>query len=160
MLPPRPRTVAGTGTAGATLRDLAQDIYLQDLVLSMYRVYVARLRDAEGRRLLETYIRQEEDRGRRLARHLIGRGGSATPTLRASFAAAGRLYGRVTSWLGTRVMLRIVLSASRKASRRACALADAAMQDAPSEQQYFASIRARNESDLRDDLTQHLIDTR
>ncbi len=54
-------------------------------------------------------------------------------------------------------MLRIVLSASRRASRRACAsLGSSARPDLV----YLATLRARNEGDLVDALRQHLIDTR
>ncbi len=139
------------------IRALTQEIYLQDLVLSIYRVYLERLRDAGGRGILETYVRAEEDRRKRIERHLAGLGTGPAAPLRSLFAWAGSLYGRLTSWLGTRVMLRIVLSASRRASRRACAsLGSPARPDLLS----LATLRARHEGDLLDDLTQHLIDTR
>jgi hypothetical protein len=139
------------------LRSLLQEIYLQDLVLALYRAYVPRLRDARGRRLIETYLRAEEDRRGRIERYLAGRGAAPATAVRSCFTAAGALYGRLTSRLGTRVMLRIALSASRRAARRACAGLGA---EARPELLYFATLRARNEGDLLDSLRQHLIDTR
>jgi hypothetical protein len=53
-------------------------------------------------------------------------------------------------------MLRIALSASRRASRRACALLGDPRNP---ETVYLATLRARNEGELRDNLRQHLIDT-
>jgi hypothetical protein len=144
-----------TGSAGE-IRDLQQEIYLLDLVLSLYRVYIRRLRDAEGRRLIETYVRAEEDRSKRIERHLLGRGAIPAAAIRRSFTLAGDLYGRASSWLGTRVMLRMTLSASRRASRRACSLLDASSQP---ELRYLATLRAKNEGGLLDPLRQHLIDT-
>jgi hypothetical protein len=138
-------------------RALLQEIYVQDLVLALYGVYAHRLRDARGKALLETYLRAEEDRRRRLERFLETRGVVPAPAARSLFAGIGRVYGRVSSRLGTRVMLRIVLSSSRRAARRACVLVGAA--DGP-DLLFLATLRARNEGDLRDDLTQHLIDTR
>ncbi len=143
-------------TSGET-RALLQEVYVQDLVLALYGVYAGRLRDPRGKALLETYLRAEEDRRRRLERHLHGRGIVPAAAARSLFAGFGRIYGRASSWLGTRVMLRIVLSSSRRAARRACALLGAA--DRP-DLLFLATLRARNEGDLRDDLTQHLIDTR
>jgi hypothetical protein len=143
--------------ASGALRALLQEIYLQDLVLALYRVYARRVRDEEGRRLIETYLRSEEDRGRRMEGHLARRGAAPSRPVRALFDAIGDLYGRATSRLGTRVMLRITLSASRRAARRACA----ALVGAPGpELLYFATLRARHEGDLADALRQHLIDTR
>ena len=136
---------------------LTQEIYLQDLVLSIYRVYLTRLRDRDGRAILESYVRSEEDRRRRIERHLEGRGAAASTRLRRLFGGAGRLYGRATSWLGTRLMLRIILSASRRAARRACASLGA---DPRPEMIFLATLRARNEGDLLDAMRQHLIDTR
>jgi hypothetical protein len=141
---------------GAGIRGLIQEIYLQDVVLSLYGIYAARLRDPEGKRLIETYMGAEADRRARIERYLVARGALIPSGVRALFAAAGRLYGRLTSVLGTRVMLRIALSASRRASRRACALlGDPSNPDLV----YLSTLRARNEGDLLDDLRQHLIDT-
>src|SRR6266705_1165464 len=142
---------ASAGTLG-----LFQDIYLQDLVLSLYGVYADRLLDPEGKRLIEKYLRAETDRRRRIERYLAARGATMPRGVRSLFTAAGTLYGRLTSLLGTRVMLRIALSASRRASRRACAL----LGDPTSpELVYLSTLRARNEGALLDDLRQHLIDT-
>ena len=141
---------------GAEIRGLIQEIYLQDLVLALYGVYVVRLRDPEGTRAIETYLRAEHDRRGRIERFLLARGAPIPAGLRSLFAAAGGLYGRLTSVLGSRVMLRIALSASRRASRRACAL----LGDPSSpEIVYLSTLRARNEGALLDDLRQHLIDT-
>ena len=87
---------------------------------------------------------------------LVARGAPIAPGVRSLFAAAGGLYGRLTSLLGSRVMLRIVLSASRRASRRACALLG---DPASPELVYLSTLRARNEGALVDELRQHLIDT-
>ena len=139
------------------VRPLLQEIYVQDLVLALYRVYVPRLEDEGGRALIVAYLRAEEDRRRRLERYLADRGTAPASAVRTCFAAAGALYGRLTSWLGTRIMLRITLSASRRAARRACA--GLGGQSSP-ELVFFATLRARNEGDLLDSLRQHLIDTR
>jgi|SRR5437867_6188629 len=141
----------------AESRALLQEIYLQDLVLSLYRVYAATIRDPEGRRHIEDYLLAETDRGRRIERRLSGRGAAASSLVRALFAAAGRSYGRLTSVLGTRVMLRIALSASQRASKRACALLGGDSTDP--EMVYLSTLRARNEGELMDALRQHLIDT-
>lgn len=141
---------------GAAVRLLLQDIYLQEMVLSLYRVYARRLRDAEGKGLIESYLEAESDRRKRVLAYLSGQGASASPAVRALFAALGSAYGRATSCLGTRVMLRIALSASRGASKQACAsLGDPAVPDIV----FLSTLRARNEGDLLDGLTQHLIDT-
>ena len=141
---------------GAKMRGLLQELYLQDLVLALYGIYAARLRDPEGRRLIENYLRAETDRRKRIERYLVTRGAPSSRAIRRLFAAAGSLYGRLTSILGTRIMLRIALSASRRASRRACALLGI-----PSDPEiaYLSSLRARNEGELLDELRQHLIDT-
>jgi len=139
------------------LRELCQEIYVQDLALAVYGVYVGRLDDAGGRACLETYLAAESERRRRLEDAVSRIGARPVPALRRLFAAAGRTYGGVTSGLGSRVMLRIALSASRRASRRACACLTAA---STPEQQYLATLRARNEGDLLAALRQHLIDTR
>ena len=139
------------------IRPLLQEIYVQDLVLALYRVYLPRLEDERGRALIEAYLRAEEDRRRRLERYLVDRGTAPAPGVRSCFAALGALYGRLTSWLGTRIMLRITLSASRRAARRACA--GLGGHRSP-ELMFFATLRARNEGDLLDSLRQHLIDTR
>jgi len=141
---------------GTGIRGLIQDLYLQDLVLALYGVYAARLRDPIGTRLIETYLRAERDRRSRIERLLLSRGAPISPGLRFLFAAAGGLYGRLTSRLGSRVMLRIALSASRRASRRACALLG---DPASPELVYLSTLRARNEGALVDELRQHLIDT-
>jgi hypothetical protein len=141
---------------GAAVRRLLQDIYLQEMVVSLYRVYAGRLRDAGGRGLIETYLEAESDRRRRVLAYLFGQGVSASPAVRSLFAAVGSAYGRVTSCLGTRVMLRIALSASRGASKQACArLGDPAGPDVV----FLSTLRARNEGELLDGLMQHLIDT-
>jgi len=141
---------------GAGIRGLIQDLYLQDLVLALYGVYAARLRDPDGTKAIETYLRAERDRRNRIERLLVARGAPIAPGERSLFAAAGGLYGRLTSLLGSRVMLRIVLSASRRASRRACALLG---DPASPELVYLSTLRARNEGTLVDELRQHLIDT-
>ena len=146
-------------TAGerALMRGLFQEVYLQELVREVYGSYAARLRDPEGRRLLEAYLTAEADRGRRIARCLDGRGLAPAPVVRRLFALCGRVYGRVTALLGTRVMLRIALSSGERASRRACeALGGSPAPDLL----YLTTLRARNEGDLVDGLRQHLIDTR
>jgi hypothetical protein len=150
-------TGAARGRPEPADRLLAREIHLQDLTLALYGVYLPRIRDAGGRAILETYVRAEEDRRRRIERYLEARGGLPPPSVRGLFAAAGRLYGRVTSRLGTRVMLRIALSAAGRAARRACAAA--AGQPTP-ELQFLATLRAKNEEDLLLEMRQHLIDTR
>lgn len=145
------------GVTGGGIRALLQEIYVQDLVLSIYAVYVRRLADPGGRALIETYIGAEEDRRRRLLRYLAGREVIPGHFVRRLFATVGRIYGRLTASLGTRVMLRIALSGSRRAARRACA--GLARSDEP-DLVYLATLRARNEGDLLDSLRQHLIDTR
>src|SRR6267143_5462438 len=136
-------------------RGLLQEIYLQDLVLSLYCVYTERLQDTGGRRLLENYLRAEIDRRERIERCLSVRDVEASPLMRSLFSGAGRLYGRLTSVLGTRIMLRIALSASTRASKRACSLLGV-----PSNPElvYLSALRARNEGELLDGLRQHLID--
>jgi demethoxyubiquinone hydroxylase (CLK1/Coq7/Cat5 family) len=146
-----------TTTPPGVLRPLLQDLYLQDLILALYGVYADHLTDPEGRRLVTMYLRSEEDRRRRIESRLAGSGVRPTPSIRLLFAGAGRLYGRLTSLLGTRVMLRIVLSSSGRAARRACAALGAV---SDSELRVLATLRARNEGDLLEPLRQHLIDTR
>lgn len=141
---------------GAEIRGLMKDVYLQDLVLALYGVYAARLRDPGGARVIETYLRAERDRRSRIERLLLARGAPISSGVRLLFAAAGGLYGRLTSFLGSRVMLRIALSASRRASRRACALLD---DPSSPELVYLSTLRARNEGAMLDDLRQHMIDT-
>ena len=148
-----------TATPGQP-RELQQEVYLQELVLSIYRVYVARMKDVEARGILEQYLRLETERRRRIEEHLAGRRLTPSTRIRFFFSTLGRLYGVVTSWLGTRIMLRIVLSASGSAGRRACAMADAALRSDQPDLQYLATMRARNEGDLLADLRQHLINTR
>jgi hypothetical protein len=141
---------------GAEMRALLQEIYLQDLVLALYRIYADRLRDPVGRRLIEKYLVAEADRRKRIERYLADRRRPIPPLVRSLFAAAGSLYGRVTALLGTRVMLRIALSASRRAARRACVLLG---DPTDREIAYLSTLRARNEGALLDELRQHLIDT-
>lgn len=140
-----------------TVRSLMQEIYLQDLVRSIYGVYLARLRDPGGRAILDLYLKSESERHRRIGDVLLRLAAAPSPRVRSLFSAAGRAYGLVTSLLGTRLMQRIVLSASRRASRNACAALGA---DPRPDLIYLASLRARNEGDLRDAMMQHLIDTR
>ena len=99
----------------------------------------------------------EGERRRRIEQHLQKAGVATTAGPGPLFRAAGALYGRLTALLGTRVMLRIALSASRRASRRACARLGA---PGPPDLQYLAGLRARSEGELLDALRQHLIDTR
>ena len=143
--------------AGGELRSLLQDLYIFDLSGAIYRAYTARLRDPGGRRILEEYLRAEEFRAARIEQHLTKLGATATPSIRRVFRGAGRLYGFLTSRLGSRIMLRIALSASRRSARRACAaLGDAGRPDLL----FLATLKARNEGDLLEGLRQHLIDTR
>lgn len=141
---------------GAAVRLLLQDIYLQEMVLSLYRVYARRLRDAGGRELIESYLAAETDRRRRVLAYLAGQGVSASPAVRSAFSVLGTAYGRLTSCLGTRVMLRIALSASRGASKQACARLGS---QAGPDLVFLGTLRARNEGELLDGLTQHMIDT-
>ena len=140
----------------APLRPLLQEIYLQDLVEGLYGVYLVRLRDDTARRVIAAYLQAESDRRLRLTRFLEDRGVRPGARVRRLFAGAGSLYGRATAWLGTRVMLRIAASSSRRASRGACAALGRATSP---DFLYFASLRARNVGDLLQDLEQHLIDT-
>jgi hypothetical protein len=144
---------------GAEIRGLFQEICLQDLVLSLYGSYAPRLRDPEGRRLIESYLQSESDRRARIERYLAYRGAPLSPFVRSFFAAAGTLYGRLTSLFGTRFMLRTALSSSRRASRRACSLLATLAPERSPEIVYLSSLGARNEGDLVDKLRQHLIDT-
>src|SRR5262249_15745971 len=141
---------------GAEIRGLCQEIYLQDLVLSLYGVYAPRLRDPEGKRLIESYLQAEIHRQKRLERYLAPRRASPAPAIGAVVVAAGSAYGRLPRDLGTRVMLRMTLSSSRRAARRACGLLGAA---ADPELVNLSALRARNEGELSDDLCQHLIET-
>jgi hypothetical protein len=143
----------GAGEVGALFRDL----YLLELVLGIYRVYAARVRDPRGRNLLETYVGGEEDRRRRIRRHLEARGSAPPPGPARLFAALGRIYGRATSLLGTRVMLRIALSSAERAARRSCAFPGAGPRP---DLQYLTALQARHVGELVDGLRQHLIDTR
>ncbi len=147
---------ATTTVSAVPLRPLLQDVYLQDLVEGLYGVYVQRLRDDPAREILVAYLRAESDRRLRITRFLEAHGIRPGIRVRRLFAGAGGLYGRATAWLGTRVMLRIAASSTRRASRGACAaLGRAATPDLL----YFASLRTRNVSDLLQDLDQRLIDT-
>lgn len=142
------------------LREHQQEIYLQEFVLAIYSVYMKRLDDDGARRIIGHYLKYEEERRRRTEDHLARHGSIVSAPLRRAFSSSGRLYGRITSWFGARIMLRVVLSASRSASRRACVLVDSAMRGEGAESQYLATLRARNEGDLLGDLRQHLINTR
>ena len=141
---------------GTEIRGLFQEICLLDLVLSLYGSYAPRLCDPEGRRLIESYLQSERDRRARIERYLASRGAPLAPLVRSFFAAAGALYGRLTSLFGTRFMLRTALSSSRRAARRACSLLET---EKNPEIIYLSSMGARNEGDLVDKLRQHLIDT-
>ena len=144
------------GKPGAA-RALIQEIYLQDLTLAIYGIYADRLGDETGRTLLEQYLRGERFRAAQIENYLARHRLEAAPAVRSFFRGIGGLYGHVTSWLGTRMMLRIVLSASRRASRRACGALDASA-DLP-DLVFLATLRARSEGDLLDGLRQHLINT-
>ncbi len=151
--------MSGRDGARGEIRALTQDLYLQDLVLSIYRTYLRRLKDPKGRAIVGDYLRAEEERGRRLGARLEALGAPPAASVRSLFGLAGRIYARLTSWLGTRIMLRVVLSASGRAARRACAGLAAAVPDRP-DLLFLATLRARNEGDLLVALRQHLIDTR
>jgi hypothetical protein len=155
----RPRRSAeGNDVQGsrAEIRGLLQELYLLDLVLPLYGVYTRRLRDAEGARMIGTYLGAERERRSRIERSLAARGIPVPRLARRLFAATGGLYGRLTSLLGTRFMLRIALSGSRRAARRACALL---AEPSSPELLHLSTLRARNEGELLDELRQHLIDT-
>ena len=138
-------------------RALLQELHLLDLTSGVYGVYRTSLRDEAGRRHLDDYLRAEAERRRRIEDHLAREGVAVPRGPGRLFRAAGTLYGRLTSLLGTRAMLRIALSASRRASRRACA--HLGPLDRP-DLAYLAMLRARSVGELRDALQQHLIDTR
>jgi len=141
---------------GEAARALMQEIYLQELALSVYRIFLPRLRDAKACAIIDTYLQGERFRTAQIETWLQRAGIDAAPALRSMFRAAGALYGYLTVWLGTRMMLRIILSASKRASRRACgALGDGSSPDLV----FLSTLRARNEGDLLDALTQHMIDT-
>ena len=139
------------------VREIGREIYLQDLALAIYGVYLERLDDPGGRACLAAYLAAEAERRRRLEEALARAGHRPAGAIRRLFTAAGHAYGSVTSRFGSRIMLRIALSAGERASRRAC---DGLSAASTPEQQYLASLRARNEGDLVDALRQHLIDTR
>jgi hypothetical protein len=157
-----PSGASGAPPAAATLapatplRPLLQEVYLLDLVEGLYGVYVQRLRDNPAREILAAYLRVEADRRLRIMRFLEDRAIRPGAGVRRLFAGAGSLYGRATAWLGTRIMLRIAASSSRRASRGACA---ALGRVASPDLLYFAGLRTRNVSDLLQDLEQRLIDT-
>ena len=138
-------------------RALLQELYLQELTLAVYGVYIRRLRDQGGRRILEDYLEREAERRRRIGDHLARAGQASGAGPGCLFRSVGTAYGLVTALLGSRVMLRIALSASKRASRRACEGVGPA--DRP-DLVYLGTLRARSEADLRDELQQHLIDTR
>jgi len=106
--------------------------------------------------LQDVYLQAEADRRLRILRFLEDRGLRPGTALRRLFARAGRVYGLATAWLGTRVMMRIAASSSRRASHGACSNLGRV---AGSDLLYFATLRARNVGDLLQDLEQHLIDT-
>jgi hypothetical protein len=138
------------------LRPLLQEVYLLDLVEGLYGVYVDRIGDDPARGMIAGFLAAEADRRLRMLRFLEDRGLRPAAGLRRLFVFAGRSYGRVSSWLGDRVMLRIAASSIGRAGRAACAALDRAV--AP-DLVYFASLRARHAGDLRQDLEQRLIDT-
>ena len=142
---------------GEAARALMQEIYLQELALSVYRIYLPRLRDANACAILETYLKGERFRASQIERYLGRQGLEPASFIRFLFRGIGRLYGRITALLGTRLMLRIILSASKRASRGA--RADLG-NEAPPDLVYLNTLRARNEGDLLDNLRQHLINTR
>jgi hypothetical protein len=115
------------------------------------------VRDPGGRLILEEYRRMEEERRKRITAHLEKQGVAVPPGPGTWLRRAGAIYGRATSLLGTRVMLRIALSSGERASRRACAAIGPA--DRP-DLIYLATLRAKSAGDLVDSLRQHLIDTR
>jgi hypothetical protein len=140
----------------AANRALIQEVYLQDLALTIYGIYLSRLNDTAGCAILETYLRGERFRATQIETYLGRVGLHAAPAVRTLFRGIGQVYGHLTSLLGTRMMLRIILSASRRASRRACVvLGDTESADLL----YLTTLRARNEGDLLADLRQHMIDT-
>jgi len=134
-----------------------QEVYLQELALSVYRIYLPRLRNAEACAILENYLKGEQFRTAQIELYLGRQGFEPATILRRFFRGIGRIYGRLTALLGTRIMLRIVLSASRRAARGACGkLAEQGSPDLV----YLNTLRARNEGDLLDTLRQHMIDSR
>ena len=138
-------------------RGLIQELYLQDFTIEVYRVYRSAVRDDFGQHAFEDYLENEAERRRRIEDHLAASGAKALPMPGRLFRVAGRAYGRVTSWLGTRLMMRIALSASERASRRACERLDAIRRP---DLLYLATLRAKSEGDLSLTLRQRLIDTR
>jgi len=143
--------------ARGAARALLQDLYLQDLSLSIYDVYSRRAKDAAGAAILRAYLRAETTRGARIESRLEAIGSRAAPAVRALFRGAGRIYGAATAKLGTRVTLRIALSTARRAARRTCA---GLGREVGPDLLHLATLKARNEGDLVDALTRHLIDTR
>jgi hypothetical protein len=134
-----------------------REAYLLDLVLSVYDIYLPRLRDAKGRALLQTYLKGERFRASQIEQYLGRQGLDPSPLVRRLFRVIGRIYGRLTALLGTRLMLRIVLSASQRAARTACR--DLGVSPPPA-RLYLATLQARHEGDLAEGLRQHLIETR
>jgi len=142
---------------GETARALMQEIYLQELALSVYRVYLPRLRDEDAGAILANYLKGEKFRTAQIELYLGRQGFEPASVLRHFFRWLGRIYGHLTALLGTRIMLRIVLSVSGRAARGACGkLAEQVSPDLV----YLNTLRARNEGDLLDTLRQHMIDTR
>lgn len=142
---------------GEAARALMQEVYLQDLALSVYRIYLPRLRDAQACAILRTYLKGEEFRAAQIEHYLRRQGLEPAAVVRLLFRGVGRLYGCLTALLGTRLMLRIVLSASCRAARGACEKLD---RQGPPEVVFLNTLRARNEGDLVGSMRQHLIDTR
>lgn len=143
---------------GDAARALMREIYLQELTLSIYRIYLPRLRDAQAAAILEAYLTGERFRASQIELYLGRKGLEPASFVRFLFRSFGRIYGRITVLLGTRLVLRIILSASKRASRGACA--SLGSEESPPDLVYLNTLRARNEGDLLDNLRQHLIDTR
>jgi hypothetical protein len=141
---------------GEAARALMREIYLQDLALSVYRIYLPRLRDANACAILTNYLEGEKFRAAQIEHYLRRQGLEPAAVIRGLFRGIGRIYGRVTALLGTRLILRIILSVSVKATRGACA--SLAAEESP-EIVFLNTLRARNEGDLLDALRQHMIDT-
>ena len=76
---------------GEEARALIQEIYLQDLALTIYGIYRSRLRDSRGREILSDYLRGEAFRGAQIAAYLE-RGGAVVPS------AAIRSFFRSSSY--------------------------------------------------------------
>ena len=55
---------------GEAARALMQEIYLQELAISVYRIYLPRLRDAKACAILETYLKGERFRAAQIVNYL------------------------------------------------------------------------------------------